>query len=150
MQRSVILDVGARVLFHSVLAGSLFLLFAGHNRPGGGFIGGLVAAGGFGLRYLAGGVSDLRSASRFHPWTFLSTGLFLAVGTSTAALFLGGQVLESGKIEMDLPLLGHLKATSALPFDIGVYLVVVGLMLMALDALGEEADQGEHIEETAT
>jgi multisubunit Na+/H+ antiporter MnhB subunit len=149
MQRSVILDVGARVLFHSVLAGSLFLLFAGHNRPGGGFIGGLVAAGAFGLRYLAGGVTDLRSASRFHPWTFLSTGLFLAVGTSAAALFLGGQVLESGKLELDLPLLGHIKATSALPFDIGVYLVVVGLMLMALDSLGEEADQDEHIEGAA-
>ena len=149
MQRSLILDVGARVLFHSVLAGSLFLLFAGHNRPGGGFIGGLVAAGAFGLRYLAGGVTDLRSASRFNPWTFLSTGLCLAVGTSAAALFLGGQVLESGKLELDLPLLGHIKATSALPFDIGVYLVVVGLMLMALDALGEEADQAEHIEGSA-
>lgn len=150
MQRSLILDVGARVLFHSVLAGSLFLLFAGHNRPGGGFIGGLVAAGAFGLRYLAGGVTDLRSASRFHPWTFLSTGLFLAVGTSAAALFFGGQVLESGKLELDLPLLGHIKATSALPFDIGVFLVVVGLMLMALDALGEEAEPEEHIPEAVT
>jgi multisubunit Na+/H+ antiporter MnhB subunit len=150
VQRSVILDVGARVLFHSVLAGSLFLLFAGHNRPGGGFIGGLVAAGGFGLRYLAGGVDGLSSASRFHPWTFLSTGLFLAVGTAAAALFAGGQVLESGKLELDLPLLGHLKATSALPFDIGVYLVVVGLMLVALDALGEEAETEEHIGEAVT
>ncbi|HEX2179341.1 MAG TPA: MnhB domain-containing protein [Actinomycetota bacterium] len=150
MQRSVILDVGARVLFHSVLAGSLFLLFAGHNRPGGGFIGGLVAAGGFGLRYLAGGVAGLRSASRFHPWTFLSTGLFLAVGTSAAALFAGGQVLESGKLELEMPVLGHLKATSALPFDIGVYLVVVGLMLVALDALGEEAEPEEYIQQAVT
>lgn len=140
MQRSLILDVGARVLFHSVLMGSLYLLFAGHNQPGGGFIGGLVAAAAFSLRYLAGGVAEVRAATRFHPWTYLSAGLLLSASTASASLLLGGQLLESGIWETDLPLLGHLKVTSALPFDIGVYLVVVGLMLMALVALGTEAD----------
>lgn len=145
MQRSLILDVGARVLFHSVLLGSLYLLFAGHNQPGGGFIGGLVAAAAFSLRYLAGGVEEVQSAIRFHPWTYLSAGLLLSASTAAASLVAGGQVLESGIWETDLPVLGHIKLTSALPFDIGVYLVVVGLMLMALNALGTEAeaDPGE-------
>ncbi|MBC7375280.1 MAG: hypothetical protein H7323_14925, partial [Frankiales bacterium] len=57
------------------------------------------------------------------------------------ALVVGGQFLESGKLALDLPVLGMLKATSALPFDTGVYLVVVGLVLGVLRTLGAEAER---------
>jgi len=139
MRRSLILSFGADVLLHSVLLVSLYLLFAGHNQPGGGFVGGLVAAAGFGLRYLSEGRQGVRAASRLRPWTFLGTGLATAAGTAAASMIAGGQVLESGIWERDLPLLGTVKATSVLPFDIGVYLVVVGLFLMAIEALGDDA-----------
>ncbi|MBW3535581.1 MAG: S8 family serine peptidase [Gemmatimonadetes bacterium] len=59
-----------------------------------------------------------------------------------AALLLDAQFLESGKVELDVPVLGHVKATSALPFDIGVVLVVVGLVLVVLETLGAEAEEG--------
>jgi multicomponent Na+:H+ antiporter subunit B len=137
VRRSLILDVGVQVLFHGILLLSLYLLFAGHNKPGGGFIGGLVCAAAFGLRYAAGGIDELRSVHRLGATTLLGAGLLVAASTAVASLLVGGQLLTSGKLEGDLPLLGHVKATSALPFDLGVYLVVVGLVLMVLEALGE-------------
>ena len=56
MKRLVTLDESVRVIFHAVLVGSLYLLFSGHNQPGGGFVGGLVAGSAISLRYLAGGI----------------------------------------------------------------------------------------------
>jgi multisubunit Na+/H+ antiporter MnhB subunit len=140
MRRSLILDVGVQLMFHSILLLSVYLLFAGHNQPGGGFIGGLTCAGAFGLRYAAGGIDELRSVHRLDPGLLLGAGLLLAVGTATASLLLGGQFLEHDYVVLDLPLLGEVEPTSALPFDVGVYLVVVGLVLMVLDALGSEID----------
>jgi multicomponent Na+:H+ antiporter subunit A len=52
----------------------------------------------------------------------------------------GHSILEHGVWEADLPIFGHVKTTSALPFDIGVYLVVVGLVLMVFEAFGEDPD----------
>jgi multisubunit Na+/H+ antiporter MnhB subunit len=141
VRRSLILDVGVQVLFHGILLLSLYLLFAGHNKPGGGFIGGLVCAGAFGLRYAAGGIGELRSVHRLDPSLLLGLGMLLSAGTAAASMVLGGQFLEQGYVDLDLPLLGHVEPTSALPFDIGVYLVVVGLVLMVLEALGAEVDE---------
>jgi multisubunit Na+/H+ antiporter MnhB subunit len=138
MKRSLVLDVGVGFLFHGILLLSLYFLFAGHNQPGGGFIGGLVCAAAFGLRYAAGGIKELRSVHRLEPMVLLGGGVLLSGVTAVASLVLGGQLLESGKVELDLPVVGLVKATSALPFDVGVYLVVVGLVLMVLEALGAE------------
>jgi len=137
MRRSPIFDTGVDLISRTVMILSLYLLFAGHNQPGGGFIGGLVAAVGLALRYVAGGVDEVRQTTRVQPWTLLGGGLFLAAATAIGALVAGGQVLESGKVSVDLPVLGTAKATSALPFDIGVYLVVVGLVLMVIESLGD-------------
>lgn len=140
VRRSVVLETAVRLVFHTVLVFSLYLLFAGHNQPGGGFVGGLVAGAAFVLRYIAGGRSALKAAVPIDPGIPLGGGLVLAAGTGAAAWLLGGQFLESGKVELDLPVLGLLKATSALPFDTGVYLVVVGLVLAVLRTLGAEAE----------
>jgi multisubunit Na+/H+ antiporter MnhB subunit len=137
MRRSPIFDTGVAVIFHTVLVLSIYLLFAGHNQPGGGFIGGLVAAAGVALRYVAGGVDEVRQTTRVQPWTLLGGGLLASAATAIGSMVLGGQVLQSGKTEIDLPLLGVAKVTSALPFDLGVYLVVVGLALMVVESLGD-------------
>jgi multicomponent Na+:H+ antiporter subunit A len=147
VKRSLILDVCVQVAFHSVLVLSLYLLFAGHNQPGGGFIGGLVAAAGFALRYVAGGIDEVRRIGRFPPWNLLAVGLLAAVGTGIVALVAGESFLQSGVLTLDVVVLGEVKATSALPFDLGVYLVVVGLVLMVLEALGDETtDPGQEDE----
>ena len=141
VQRSVVLETAVRLIFHTVLVFSLYLLFAGHNQPGGGFVGGLVAGAAFVLRYVAGGRAALKAAVPVDPGIPVGGGLVLAAGTGMAAWLFGGQFLESGKISLDLPVLGLLKVTSALPFDTGVYLVVVGLVLAVLRTLGAEAER---------
>jgi multisubunit Na+/H+ antiporter MnhB subunit len=138
MRRSIILDVTARLVFPSALTLSLYLLFAGHNQPGGGFVGGLVAGAAVGVVYAAGGIDDVRAVARVRPWTVLGTGLLIAAGTALVPLATGGALLEHGSVELDPPLLGHVKLTSTLLFDVGVYAVVVGLVLMVLEAFGDE------------
>ena len=134
----MVVDVAVRLVFPAVMAGSLYLLFAGHNQPGGGFAGGIVAGAGIALRYVAGGIDDVRSLSRAHPWTVLGAGLLLSAVTALVPVLAGGSLLESAEVEADLPLLGHVKASSALVFDVGVYLVVVGLVLMVFESFGDE------------
>jgi len=137
---SLILTTSTRALFHTILLFSLFLLFAGHNDPGGGFVGGLVAGAALVLRAIAHGADDVTRTARVRPETLLGAGLLLAVGTGAGALVLGGDVLESGSVEVAVPLLGTVKVVSVLFFDIGVYLVVVGLVLALVVNLGRELD----------
>jgi multicomponent Na+:H+ antiporter subunit A len=141
-RRSLIVDTILDGVFRTALLFSVFLLFAGHNAPGGGFVGGLVAATALVLRYGAGGVSEV---DRIVPWsqsTFLGAGLLIAALTGFAGWLWSDTFLASTKVEIDLPVLGTLKATTALPFDIGVYVVVVGLGLSVVRSLGAEADTG--------
>lgn len=138
MKRLVFLDESAHVIFHAVLVGSIYLLFAGHNQPGGGFVGGLVAGAAISLRYLAGGIADVRRISRFRPWTILGGGIVLATVTALAPLLQGKAVLTSLGTEFDVALLGHIYASTTLAFDVGVYMVVVGLVFMVFEAFGDD------------
>lgn len=143
-RRSLILDTVLDVVTRTAVLFSLFLLFAGHNAPGGGFVGGLVAASALVLRYVAGGAERVDAVARVHEGTLLGSGLLLAALSGASGWWFGGAFLYGAKLEADLPVLGHLKVTSALPFDIGVYLVVVGLGLSLLRSLGAAADRELH------
>ena len=136
--RLAFVDVSVRVVFHAVVMMSLWLLFAGHNQPGGGFVGGLLVGSAITLRYIAGGIAEVRGRSRFRPWTVLGAGLLLAASTATAPLLAGGAVLEAGIASLTLPAVGAVSVSSTLVFDIGVYLAVVGTVLMAFEAFGDE------------
>jgi multicomponent Na+:H+ antiporter subunit A len=146
MRRSLLLDTTVRLVFDSVLVLSIYLLFAGHNQPGGGFVGGLVAAAGIALRYVAGGIDAVRSTFRLQPWTVLAIGLALAATTALVPLLAGDAPLDNAKVAWDLPLLGSVKATSAVIFDSGVYLVVIGLVLMVFEALGDDIVDSDDID----
>jgi multicomponent Na+:H+ antiporter subunit A len=140
MRRSLILDTTVRLVFDVVIVFSVYLLFAGHNQPGGGFVGGLVAAAAVALRYVAGGIDEVRSLMPMRPPMFLAIGLGLSAASAFAPLVFGAAPLDHDAVEWELALLGKVKATSATIFDTGVYLVVVGLILMLLEALGEDAE----------
>ncbi len=140
-QQAVILQVVTRLLFHTIVLFSIYLLFTGHNDPGGGFAGGLVAGLALAVRYLAGGRSELNAAAPVDAGRLLGTGLLIAVGTGAAAMVLGGDVLQSAVFDFDLPLVGHLHFVTSTFFDIGVYLIVVGLVLDILRSLGAEIDR---------
>ncbi len=143
-RRSVIFEVGTRLIFHTMVLFSLYLLFAGHNAPGGGFAGGLIAGIALTVRYLAGGRYELGEAAPVQAGWLLGSGLFLSAGAGAIPLFFGGDVLQSVLVEADLGPMGELKLVTTIFFDIGVYLVVVGLVLDILRTLGAEIDrQGE-------
>ena len=140
-RRSVVLEVITRILFHSIVVFSVFLLFSGHNAPGGGFAGGLVAGLALVLRYLAGGRYELGEAAPVDPGLLLGLGLLIAGGTGVVGLVLGADVLQTAILETTLPVLGDVKLVTSLFFDIGVYLIVVGLVLDVLRSLGAELDR---------
>ncbi|BAN04124.1 MnhB domain-containing protein [Ilumatobacter coccineus] len=140
MRRLLVLDVSVRLLYPSIIVLSLYFLFSGHNQPGGGFVGGLTAAAAISLRYVSGGVTAVRRSFRLEPWTVLGGGLAMSVGTAIFPMLLGGSILEHGTFKAHPPLLGEVKATSALPFDVGVYFIVIGLVLMIFEAFGDDLD----------
>jgi multicomponent Na+:H+ antiporter subunit A len=146
-RRSIVFEVVTRLLFHTFMMVSLYLLIAGHNDPGGGFAGGLMAGLALAVRYLAGGRYELERATPINAGTMLGTGLAIAALYALAPVFFGGAVMQSYTFEVDLPLFGHEKFVTALVFDIGVYLIVVGLILDILRSLGGRID--ERIEEEA-
>ena len=137
MRRLATLDETVPLLFRVIMVGSIYLLFAGHNQPGGGFVGGLVAGAAISLRYIGGGIDEVRRISRWRPWTILGAGIIVAVCTALAPIAFGNAVLQAGYEPVELPVLGKVSLSSALVFDIGVYLCVVGLVLMVFEAFGD-------------
>jgi multicomponent Na+:H+ antiporter subunit A len=140
-RRSVVLEVVTRVLFHTMVVFSLYLLFTGHNEPGGGFAGGLVAGLALVLRYLAGGRYELGEAAPVDPGLLLGAGLLFSGVTGVVGLALGAEVLQTAILQTTLPVLGDVKLVTSLFFDIGVYLIVLGLVLDVLRSLGAELDR---------
>ena len=130
MLYSLILRVTARVLVPLLLLFSLFMLLRGHNLPGGGFVGGLVAASAFVLYVLTAGVHASQKVLHVEPHTLLGLGLVCAYGTGVLALLLGEPFLTSLWVDLHIPVLGDVHLGSTLPFDIGVMLVVVGTALL--------------------
>ena len=139
--RSILLEVIVRILFHTIIVVSIYLLFAGHNAPGGGFAGGLVAGMALVMRYIAGGRWELGAAAPTDAGRLLGAGLILAVGAAVVPLFFGLAPLSSAVWEAEIPVVGHIEFVSSTFFDIGVYLVVIGLVLDVLRSLGAEVDR---------
>ncbi|WP_299573295.1 Na+/H+ antiporter subunit A [uncultured Williamsia sp.] len=144
--RSMVLEATTRLIFPTMVVLSIYFFFAGHNSPGGGFAGGLTMGMALVLRYLAGGRYELGETIPFDAGRILGVGLALAAGTAIMSVLLGAPALSSATLEIHLPVLGDIKFVTALVFDLGVYLIVVGLVLDVLRSLGARLD----IEETAT
>ncbi|WP_299021284.1 Na+/H+ antiporter subunit A [uncultured Dietzia sp.] len=146
--RSLVLEVTTRLLFPTMMILSLFFFFAGHNNPGGGFAGGLVAGLALTLRYLAGGRYELGEAVPIDAGRILGVGLLLAAGTAAVSMAFGAPALSSATLQGTLPVFGEVKLVTALFFDAGVYLIVVGLVLDILRSLGARLDlDAEDLEE---
>lgn len=133
--RSLILQTATRFLVPLLLLFSLFLLFRGHNAPGGGFVGGLVAAAAFALYAIAEGVDPARRLLRLDPRHLIAFGLCLAVASGIAPLFARGVLLTGVWLPAGA---GSSPVGTPLIFDLGVYVVVLGVTLTILFALAEE------------
>ncbi len=135
---SLILCTATRFMMPLLLLFSFFLLFRGHNEPGGGFIAGLVAAAAFSLYGIAYGARAARQAVRIHPRTLIGTGLLVAAASGMISV-LRGQPLMTGQWgQVLIPGLGEIVIGTPLVFDIGVYLAVIGVTLIIILTLGEE------------
>lgn len=145
-RRSVIFEIGTRLIFHSMMVFSLYLLFAGHNQPGGGFSGGLMAGAALVVRYLAGGRYELGEAMPLHAGHLLGGGLTIATTAALLPVLFGGNVLQTAIFDFTLPLWGEVHLATALLFDMGVYVLVIGLVLDVLRSLGAEVDRHGEIE----
>ncbi|AWB84683.1 Na+/H+ antiporter subunit A [Corynebacterium liangguodongii] len=141
--RHLMVAVSARILFPSMMLLSAYFFFAGHNAPGGGFAGGLVAALAFSLRYIAGGRKEIEEALPINPSTLLGTGLLLSATAVAAPLLLGNPPLTSAHVELELPFIGEVSIVSAMLFDAGVYVIVIGLILHILNSFGGFLDREE-------
>lgn len=131
----VILRTAARALMPLMLIFSVFLLLRGHNEPGGGFAGGLVAAVAFVLYGFAADVGAARRLLRVDPMLLVGIGLGVAAVPGGAELLAGENLLTGRWLTVDFL---DLKLGTPLLFDLGVYLVVVGSALAAILALAEE------------
>ena len=139
--RSLVLEVATRLIFPLIMVLSVYFFFAGHNTPGGGFAGGLSAGLALVLRYLAGGRYELGETLPLDAGKILGAGLALSTGTAVGSMLLGAPALSSAVITLQLPLLGTVKFVTALFFDLGVYLIVLGLVLDVLRSLGARIDE---------
>lgn len=135
---SLILRTASRFLMTLLLVFSLFLLMRGHNEPGGGFVGGLVAASAFSLYTLAYGADMARRLLRIEPRQLIGVGLFTAALSGVPALLLGQPFLTGQWGEIHVPGFHTLPIGTPLLFDVGVYLVVLGVTLMIILSLAEE------------
>jgi multicomponent Na+:H+ antiporter subunit B len=138
---SVLLQAAARYIVPIQILFSLYLLLRGHNLPGGGFIGGLIAAGALSLYVIAFDTDFARNKLRFRPQQFISTGLLISLISALLSMILGQPVMTGlwdGAIPLHWLGLGSLKLGTPLLFDIGVYLVVVGITMLIIFSLGEE------------
>lgn len=149
--RSIMLEVIVRILFHTIIVVSIYMLFAGHNLPGGGFAGGLIAGMALVMRYVAGGPYELGAAAPTDAGRLLGAGMALAVACALVPLLFGEAPLTSWFVETTLPVIGHIEFVTSTLFDIGVYLVVIGLVLDVLRSLGAEVDRqaNERLEQVA-
>ncbi|MBZ6204358.1 Na+/H+ antiporter subunit A [Streptomyces olivaceus] len=139
-RRSLVLEVVARLIFHPVLVLSVYLLLCAENLPGGGFVAGLTAGVAFIARYLAGGRHELADAVRFKAGLFTGLGLFLSTATALGGLG-EGTVLHGWTWHGHLPVWGDAHLSTAVLFDCGVYLLVLGVVLDIVRALGARIDR---------
>jgi multicomponent Na+:H+ antiporter subunit B len=135
---SIILRTATRLLFTVLLLFSIFILLRGHNEPGGGFIAGLVTGGAFVLYAMAYGAAAARLVLRIEPITLTGAGLLLACGSGLIALTAGEPFLTGKWVSLDWLGDEPIKIGTPIIFDIGVYLVVIGVTVTIILSLAEE------------
>ena len=139
-EHPVIMAAFSRLLLPLALLVAIFVLLRGHNLPGGGFIAGLITAVALITQYLANGIAWTRArmSSRLHP--MIGVGLLIATATGLGSWAFGYPFLTSTFTHLHWPLVGEFEVASAMLFDLGVFLVVVGVTLVILLRLGRLHD----------
>ncbi|MET4561512.1 Na(+)/H(+) antiporter subunit B [Lysinibacillus parviboronicapiens] len=134
----VILQFTAKIVFFIIFFFSIHIFMAGHYTPGGGFVGGLLTSSAIVLLVLAFDLKTVRTVLPFNYTYLTATGLLLALSTAAFPMFLGEPFFTHFFDYFDLPLLGKQSLHTAMLFDGGVYLVVVGVTMTIIQTIGED------------
>ena len=135
---SLVLKTATRYLIPLMLMFSVFLLLSGHNAPGGGFVGGLLASAAFSLYAIAYGFDVARDTLTIEPRRLIGVGLSLALLSGLLSIALGYPFMTGKWDTTELPAIG--KLGTPLMFDTGVYILVLGVTLMIVFSLAEAED----------
>jgi multicomponent K+:H+ antiporter subunit A len=127
------------MLFPVIGAAAVFLLLRGHDLPGGGFVAGVTMAVAFILQYMARGTVWVEARLRILPVRWMGIGLLLAVSVGASAWLSDRPFLSSYFSYVDIPLIGAVPMASALPFDVGVFVLVVGATVLMLIAIAHQS-----------
>lgn len=134
----VILKTIAKLVIFIILTFSMYLFFSGHNEPGGGFIGGLMSAAALVLLAMAFGIKTIREIIPLDFRRVSAVGILVALFTGIGSFFYDLPFLSHTFGYQDLPLLGHVELATAMLFDLGVYLTVVGITMTIILAIGSD------------
>lgn len=132
----VILKTMSKGIIIIILVFSFYLFFAGHNHPGGGFIGALMTSAALVLMMIAFGMDQVRKAFPVNYRILTAAGLLLAILTASGSFLFGAPFLSHAFGHFHLPILGDVELATAVLFDLGVYLAVVGVAMNIILTIG--------------
>ncbi|TVP85045.1 MAG: Na(+)/H(+) antiporter subunit B [Alkalicoccus sp.] len=127
-----------RIVSFIVISFSVYLFFAGHNAPGGGFIGGLMMAGALILLYVSFDLATIKKVLPFDYTFVIGLGLLIAILTGLNSMIFGDAFLTQYFDYYQIPFIGEVELTTALPFDLGIYLVVIAITLLIILTIAED------------
>lgn len=125
-------------MYPVIVALALYLLLRGHDLPGGGFAAGIAMSTGLVLQYMSAGTRSVELRLRVRPLAWIGVGLLLALATGAGAWLFGRPFLTTGFRYLELPVIGKVPASTALIFDIGVFLLVIGATALILIAIAHQ------------
>lgn len=132
-----IMQVLMRILLPIMLLVAVYIFLRGHNLPGGGFVAGLIASVALIVQYLANGIGWASKRLLIDKHFLIGSGVLIAGATGVVSMLIGFPFLTSAFIYLDWPIVGEFEVASAIAFDLGVFLVVVGATVMILVQLGK-------------
>jgi len=128
-----------RAMFAAIVVLAMYLLLRGHDLPGGGFVAGITFAVAIILQYMAGGTRWVEDRLRIRPVLLMGIGLALAAATGAGAWVFAHPFLTSHVAHVDVPLVGQVALPSAILFDLGIFLLVIGATTLILIALAHQS-----------
>ncbi|MBN6205152.1 Na(+)/H(+) antiporter subunit B [Ralstonia pickettii] len=135
---NIILRTVTKIVVFIILTLAVYLFFAGHNSPGGGFIGGLVLASAFVLLFIVYDMDTIRKAIPFDFKKVAALGALLSVGTGMGAFIFDVPFLSHAFAYFDFPFFGKVELTTVTIFEAGVSLVVVGVVITIILSISED------------
>ena len=132
---SRILKTATNYLLPVLLLFSVFILLRGHYKPGGGFVGGLIASIAFVMHSFANSVEQTLKLLRRHPSRFIPIGLIISLVSAIFPMFFGDPIMTGVWYNEPIPIIGMIG--TALFFDLGVYLLVIGVVLTILFTISQ-------------